>query len=178
MEKLREPQAGSEAKPNHQRVQSLLPIEVVVLSGVDQIKATHPTNNSKGEDERRQFYPSSLRDPGRDRRNPERETEKKVRRVSKAFCDGIEKSDAKGDRRKHESQPIDICSKKNKKSAAEDKANENNVLGCEKITAPCPRIALIDLPINEAIEKHRRSAGRDHTSQDQEHDLDTGPPVG
>jgi len=68
--------------------------------------------------------------------------------------------------RKHESQPIDIRRKKNKKAAAEDKANENNVLGREQMATSCPRIALIDLPIKEAIEKHRRAAGRDHTSQD------------
>src|SRR5436190_23971723 len=109
MEQLREPQAGSEAEPNHQRVQFLLPIEIVVLSSVDQIKSTHPTNDSKGEDERRQFHPTSLRDPGRDRCNPQRETEKKVRRVSEMFGERIEKNDTKRDRRKHESQPIDIC---------------------------------------------------------------------
>jgi hypothetical protein len=59
-----------------------------------------------------------------------------------------------------------FAAKKNKKGAAEDKANENNVLGREKMATPCSRIALIDLPINEAIEKHRRGARRDHTSQD------------
>src|SRR5947199_151157 len=74
MEKLRESQAGPDTEPNHQRVQSLLPIEVVILSGIDQIKATHPTNDSKGKDERRQFHPARLRDPGRDWCNPERET--------------------------------------------------------------------------------------------------------
>src|SRR5205823_269562 len=58
---------------------------VVMLSGIDQIKATHPTNHSKGKDERRQFHSARLRDPGRDWCNPERETEKKVRRVSKMF---------------------------------------------------------------------------------------------
>src|SRR5439155_2862708 len=139
---------------------------------------THPTKETKGRDARRQFHPTRLRDPGRDRCNPYRETEKKVRRVSEMFGERIEKNDTKRDRRKHKSQPIDICSKKNKKGAAEDEANENNVLGREKTTAPCSRIALIDLPINEAIEKHRRSAGHDHTSQDQEHDLKTGSPVG
>src|SRR5207244_954804 len=109
MEKLCESQADGDAEPNHQRVQSLIPIELVILSGIDQIKATHPTNHSKGKDERRQFHPARLRDPGRDRRNPERETEKKVRRVSKMFGERIEKNDAKRDRRKRESQPIDIC---------------------------------------------------------------------
>src|SRR5436190_14779086 len=121
MEKLREPQAGPYTEPNHQRVQSLLPIEVVILSGIDQIKATNPTNDSKGKDERRQFHLARLRDPGCDWCNPEGETEKKVRRVSKMFGDGIEKNDAKRDWRKHESQPIDIRRKKNKKDADEDK---------------------------------------------------------
>ncbi len=54
------------------------------------------------------------------RRNPEGETKKKVRCVSKMFGEGVEKNDAKRDRRKCERQPIDIRSKKNKKSAAED----------------------------------------------------------
>src|SRR5438132_14098116 len=155
-----------------------MPIEVVILSGINQIKSTHPTNDSKGKDEGRQFQPACLRDPGRDRRNPERETKKKVRCVSKMFGERIEKNDAKRDRRKREGQPIDICSKKNKKGAAQDEANENDFPGREKMTASCPRIALIDLPIDEAIEKHRRRAGRDHTSQDQQHDLETRPPVG
>src|SRR6266513_1879992 len=147
MEKLRDPQTGGETEPNDQRMQSFIPIEVVILSGIDQIKSTHPTNDSKGKDERRQFHPAGLRDPGRDRRKRER-------------------------------QPINICSKKNKKSTAEDETNENDVPGREKMTALCPRIALINLPINEAIEKHCRRAGRSHAPQDQQHDLDTGPAVG
>src|SRR5205809_1576646 len=166
MERLRDPQTGGETEANHQRMQPFIPIEVVILSGIDQIKATHPTTDTKGKDERRQFQPSCLRDPSRDRRDPEGEAKKKVRCVSKMFGERVEKNDAKRDRRERESQPIDICSKKNKKGAAEDKANENNVLGREKMATPCPRIALIDLPINEAIEKHRRGARRDHASQD------------
>src|SRR6266567_1176309 len=146
MEKLRESQAGPYTEPNHQRVQSLLPIEVVILSGIDQIKSTHPTNDSKGKDERRQFQPACLRDPSRNRRNPEGETQKKVRCVSKMFGERIEKNDAKRDRRKRERQPIDICSKKNKKNAAEDETNENDVPGRKEMTAPRPRIALINLP--------------------------------
>jgi len=178
MEKLRESQAGGETESNHQRMQPFMPVEVVILSGIDQIKSTHPTNDSKGKDERRQFQPACLRDPGRDRRNPERETKKKVRRVSKMFGERVEKNDAKRDRRKRERQPIDICSKKNKKNAAEDETNKNGVPVREEMTALCPRIALINLPINEAIEKHCRRAGRNHTAQDQQHDLETGPAVG
>src|SRR5436309_333333 len=178
MEKLRDPQTGGEAKPNDQRMQSFMPIEVVILSGIDQIKSTHPTNDSEAEDERRQFHLAPLRDPSRDWRNPEGETKKKVRCVGEVFSERVEKNDAKRDRRKRERQPIDIRSKKNKKDAAEDQTNKNDVPGREKMTALCPRIALINLPINGAIEKHRRRAGRDHTSQNQQHDLETGPSVG
>src|ERR1700730_4187137 len=103
MEKLRQPQTGGQAEPNHQRMQSFAPIEVVVLCGIDQIKSAHPSNDSNGKDEWWQFHPTCLRDPGRDRRYTERETEKKVRRVSEMFGEGIEKNDAKRDRRKRES---------------------------------------------------------------------------
>src|SRR2546423_614840 len=120
MEKLRDPQTGDETEPNHQRMQSLIAIEVVILSGIDQIKSTHPTDDSKGENERRQFHLALLRDPSRDRRNPKGETKKKVRCVSKTFCERVEKNYAKRYRRKRERQPIDIRSKKNKKDAAED----------------------------------------------------------
>src|SRR6059058_315349 len=143
MERLGDPQTGGETEANHQRMQPFIPIEVVILSGIDQIKSTHPTNDSKGKDERRQFQPSCLRDPSRDRRNPEGETQKEVRCVSKMFGERIEKNDAKRDRRKRERQPIDICSKKNKKGAAEDETNENDVPGRKEMTAPRPRIALI-----------------------------------
>src|SRR4029079_4341834 len=162
MEKLRDAQTGGKTASNHQRMQPFIPIEVVILSGIDQIKSTDPTNDSKGKDERRQFQSACLRDPGRDLRNPEGETQKKVRCVSKMFGERIEKNDAKRDRRKRERQPIDICSKKNKKGAAEDETNENDVPGREQMTALRPRIALINLPINEAIEKHCRRAGGDH----------------
>jgi len=91
MEKLRDPQTGGETESNHQRMQPFIPIEVVILSGIDQIKSTHPTNDSKGKDERRQFQPACLRDPSRDRRAPEGETQKKVRCVSKMFGERIEK---------------------------------------------------------------------------------------
>src|SRR5207244_13369291 len=154
-----------ETEPNDQRMQSFITIEVINLSGIDQIKSTHPTNDSKGKDERRQFHPACLRDPGRDRRNPEGETKKKVRCVSKMFGERIEKNDAKRDRRKRERQPINICSKKNKKSTAEDETNENDVPGREKMTALSPRIALIKLPINDATEKHCPCAGASYTRQ-------------
>src|SRR4029079_10463694 len=127
MEKLRDRQTGGETESNHQRMQPFIPIDVVILSGIDQIKSTHPTNDSKGKDERRQFQPACLRDPSCDRCNPEGETKKKVRRVSKTFGKRIEKNDAKRDRRKRERQPIDICGEKNKKSAAEDETNKNGV---------------------------------------------------
>src|SRR5213592_619724 len=145
MEKLRDPQTGGETESNHQRMQPFIPIEVVILSGINQIKSTHPTNDSKVKDERRQFQPAGLRDPSRDRRNPEGETKKKVRCVSKVFGERIEKNDA---------------------------------AVREEMTGLCPRIALINLPINEAIEKHCRRASRNHTPQDQQHDLETGPAVG
>src|SRR6476469_10293080 len=115
MEKLRDPQTGGETESNRHRMQPFMPVEVVILSGIAQIKSTHPTNDSKGKDERRQFQPACLRDPGRDRRNPEGETQKEVRCVSKMIGERIEKNDAKRDRRKRESQPIDLCSKTNKK---------------------------------------------------------------
>jgi hypothetical protein len=158
-------------------MQSFIPIEVVILSGIDQVKSTHPTNHPKGKDERRQFHRACLRDPGRDRRNSEGETEEKVRCVGKMLCQGVKKNDAKRDRRKRERQPIDIRSKKNKKNAAEDETNENDFPGREEMTALCPWIALINLPINEAIEKHRRGAGRNHTPQDQQRDPETGPAI-
>src|SRR5438445_11017146 len=133
MEKLRDPQTGGETESNHQRMQPFIPIEVVILSGIDQIKSSHPTNDSKGKDERRKFHPACLRDPGRDRRNPERETKKKVCCVSKMFGKRVDKNDAKRDRRKRERQPIDICSKKNKNGAAEDETNENELPNPQKM---------------------------------------------
>src|SRR5947207_14129302 len=99
MEKLREPQAGPYTEPNHQRVQSLLPIEVVILGGIDQIKATNPTNDSKGKDERRQFHLARLRDPGRHCCNPEGGTAKQARRVSKVSGARMEHTAAKRDYR-------------------------------------------------------------------------------
>src|SRR4029077_6337512 len=173
MEKLRDPQTGGETESNHQRMQPFIPIEVVILSGIDQIKSTHPTNDSKGKDQRRQFQPACLRDPRRDRRNPEGETKKKVRCVSKMFGERIEKNDAKRDRRKRERQPIDICSKKNEKDAAEDETNESDVPVREEMTLLCPRVALITPQNKEAIKKHCRRASRNHTPQDQQHDLET-----
>src|SRR5437764_13031910 len=132
-------------------MQPFIPIEVVILSGIDQIKSTYPTNDSKGKDERRQFQPACLRDPSRNRRNPEGETQKKVRCVSKMFGERIENNDAKRDRRKHERHPIDICSNKNKKDAAEDETNENDVTGREEVTALRTRMSLINLTLNASI---------------------------
>src|SRR5438105_14930174 len=117
-------------------MQTFSPIEVVILSGIDQIKSTHPTNDSKGKDERRQFQPSCLRDPSRDRRNPEGETQKEVRCVGRTFGERIEKNDAKRDRRKRERQPSDICRKKNRKGAAEDESDETDVPAPKELTDP------------------------------------------
>src|SRR5947207_15885576 len=119
MEKQRHPQTGGEAKPNDQRMQSFVPIEVVILSGIDQIKSSHPTNDSEAEDERRQFHLAPLRDRIRDSRNPEPETKKKVRCVGEVLRERGEKNDAKRDRRKPEPQPIDNRSKENKKEPTE-----------------------------------------------------------
>src|SRR5207244_3605203 len=43
--------------------------------------------------------------------------------------------------------------------------------------ASCPWIALVNLPINKAIEEHGSRPGRDHATQNQQHDLEAGPSI-
>jgi len=123
------------------------------------------------------LYATGLRNPGGDRRNTKREAEKEMCRVSEMFGERVEKNDTERDRREHESEAIDVCSKENKQRAVNDKRSEHDVPGREKMPGRGPRIALIDFPIDQTVEEHRCGSGGDHACQHQQQDPEAGSSI-
>src|SRR5438477_4164092 len=85
MQHLGEPQSARNPEPHGERMQAFATIEIVILDGINQIESSHPTDHSESQNEWRLPDSTSLRAPGGDGRDSERETEKKMCRVGKTF---------------------------------------------------------------------------------------------
>lgn len=89
-------------------------VEVVILRGVDQIEARHPTSHAERENERRKIDMSGLRDPSANRRNGERQSKKKMGRGGETFGDRIETDNHQRKRRQNQREAIDRARGKKK----------------------------------------------------------------
>lgn len=116
--KSRKPEKRSDVKPDrpakgsrdteadHQRMQALAAVDLVVLARIDQIKTRHPDEHRGGEGERDNRHSTRHGDPGPDRCDGQREAEEELRKVGESLCQRIEKNDRQRDRRKHQAEGI------------------------------------------------------------------------
>ena len=95
-------------------MQTFLPIEIVILRRVNQIKSRDPAHDAgpriSGGSASWPVCAIQAATGAIAKARPR----KKCRRVSKMFGERVEKNNAERDRRKHECEPIDVCSKENK----------------------------------------------------------------
>src|SRR5437764_13146864 len=88
-------------------MQTFAPVEVDILSRVDQIETGDPTDHAGSENERRQIEPASFSDPRTRGSDPECEAEEKVGRPREAFCQRVKEYDSESHRRERGSHAID-----------------------------------------------------------------------
>src|SRR5207248_7325361 len=124
MQELCETQTPRDPQFHHQRPYPFVPIEIVILRRINQIKPCNPANYACREHNRSKIDPTSLRDPCTDRCNGQREAEKEVRCARESFCDGIEKNQSQRNRRKNESQSIDGSRRKEKATTTDCKQHD------------------------------------------------------
>src|SRR5438093_6195884 len=89
------------------RANTFLPIEVVILSGVNEIESRYPANHAGREHQRRNINPPGLRDPRADWSDRQRKSEKEMCRAGEPFRERVEKNHKQRDRGEQERQAID-----------------------------------------------------------------------
>src|SRR5712691_3934678 len=110
---------------------------------------------------------SGLRDPRADRSNGESEAEKEMGRGREMFGQRIKKYDGKGNWREQKGQAIDCGGREKKNDRTNDEEKNGSRFWQEQMTRRCARIALVKRPVDHPIEKHRGSAGADHTNENE-----------
>ena len=87
--------------------------------------------------------------------------------MGEALGQGIKKDDTERHRGEKEADPIDKKCRGYKQQGADEAGRNRRFTTKKLVTSGSPRIALVDLPVSDAIEGHRRSTGKDHAEQDQ-----------
>src|SRR4051812_23472843 len=97
MEPLRQSQTRGHTEPDHQRTQIFAPVEIGVLSGVDQIEAGYPANDACAENQRWEPQRTRLRYPGPCWRDRKREPEKEMGQAGETFRQRVKEHDRERD---------------------------------------------------------------------------------
>ena len=72
-----------------------------------------------------------------------------------------------GDRREEEAEHIDLPCRDHERRRAQDEQRNRYRPRQELVTTGCARVALVHFPIGDPVEKHRRSARKNHRQHDQ-----------
>ena len=92
---MRQTKTARDPKFHDKRSNAFAPIEIIILRRINQIEARDPANYASPEHKRRKIDMSCLRNPGADRSDGERQSEKEVRRAREPFRERIEKITAR-----------------------------------------------------------------------------------
>ncbi len=92
MQQLSQPQATRDPEFYDKRSNALATIEIVILCRINQIKSSDPADYAGSKHQRRKIDMSGLRNPGADRRNCQRESEKEVGGAREPLRERIEKN--------------------------------------------------------------------------------------
>ena len=79
---------------------------------------------------------------------------------------GVQKDDCERRRGEQQTDPIDKKCRANKEQGTDQACGDGCSLAEKLMTSGGAGIPLIDLPIGDAVEGHRRSTGKDHAEQD------------
>jgi hypothetical protein len=91
-----------------------------------------------------------------------------MRCAGEPLRDRVEEDYRQSNGRQDERHSIDCGGRQNKASGTQHQPNYCRQFRNEQVARSCARIALIERPINQPVEKHRRRAREHHTDDDEE----------
>ena len=165
---LRETKTAGDPEFDDERTQTFAAIEIVILRRVDEVEAAHPAKHAEAENERRQREPASLSKPGSDWCDGQSEAEKKMRRVCETLRYGVKENDCQRRRGEQSSHSIDGERAQDEGEGAKDEEEYGGRFGNEKMASSGARVALIERPINDAIEEHRCRSRKNHAKYNEQ----------
>jgi hypothetical protein len=112
------------------------------------------------------------------RRDGEREAQEELSRVGEALCYRVEEDDGKGHGGKQEADPVDEDSSDDEEGGAGRTGGNRRAAAKEPVASLGTGVALVDLPVSNAVKGHRRRPGKDHAEQDQAEDPPTREAIG
>src|SRR5215468_8328592 len=153
------------------RVQSCLPVEVIILARVKDIKTCHPEGDGCCQQQNAGVQAASYRDPGSRRGNPQRKPQHHVRPSGHPLRIGVEQQDEKGNWRKHERETIQLARRQYEYSARhhdEGYDEGGGQMTRRKSPRARARIRSINRSIRPAIKCHRGRARLHYGNNDPE----------
>src|SRR5207302_10307382 len=112
----RQSEAARDSKFYDERLNAFASIEIIILYRINQIKSSNPAHHAGSKHQRRKIDMSGLRNPGAERPNCQRQSEKEVGRAREPLRERIEKNHGQSNRREHQRQSIDRRRCENKSS--------------------------------------------------------------
>src|SRR5215471_6217249 len=109
METARYPEGARYTEIAWNGVQSCLPVEVIILARIQDVKTCHPERDGCCQQQDAWIQIAAHCNPGCSGRNSERKSEHQVRPSREPLCIGVEEQDQKGNRRKQESETIQLA---------------------------------------------------------------------
>src|SRR3989338_1926628 len=98
MAPLCHPQGGCQSKTGRNRMETMLPIEIVVLRRINNIKTGNPKSNGRAKPQRGEANLFCHRNPDGDWCNPQTEPQPKMGEPSESFGKGISEHNEEGHR--------------------------------------------------------------------------------
>src|SRR5215472_14908297 len=125
METARHPEGSTYAEITWNRMQSSLPVEVIILARIQDIEARHPESYGCCQQQDAGIQTAAHCDPGSTRCDPERKSKHQVRPSRHPLCIGVEEQDEKRNWRKQERQTIQLARGYDKYSARHHNKRHN-----------------------------------------------------
>ncbi len=146
-------------------------IEFHVLAGVDDIKPGHPEQDGHRQQDWRPFQVAAQGDPGRDRRQAQREPQPEVGETGESLGVGIAQQPEQYRDRQEDRPSIrkeQEC--RGDEGRCGDDREQGDRAGAEpagrEVSAGRPGVQGVVMPIGQTVEGHRCRASRRHAEQD------------
>lgn len=98
--------------------------------------------------------------------------------MGESFRQGIEKDDRERHRGEEEAEAVDEVRRGNEEQRADHAGRDRGTPTQELVASLRAGIALIDLPVGDAVEGHGGRSRKDHAEQDQAKNPPTRKPIG
>jgi len=144
----------------------MLPVKLSILERINQIKPRHPQPHRCPQHDRHpRIKLTPHRQPCPHWSRPQRQPQKPMRSPRESLCQGIKKDNPHRDRTQHQTQRIQNPRSTHQSQHASHHRRIRGRFGNKSRPHRCPRILLIDRPVRQPVERHRRRSRPHQTDQ-------------